>query len=232
MGNRDDGAPPFWEWLAQQHNNVDPRRAEAVRHVIERWQLGPWYNHRKALASLQAEDSPYLHGLRLLTDDFVELFDLDPESQLREHGLGMVGPLVPVGYEQCTHHYKSGRLCTRDAVPGTGLCGNHGGSWINDDERAEMVTRVSAKLVDGAERAVATMLDLMDNAKSEKVRGDMAIALLDRIGVGPIQKVELSVTPQAEEVAGELKARILELKKKADTVPGEVVEGDGEAESA
>lgn len=240
-----DDVPPFWEWLAQQHNNTDAVRAEAARYIAERWQLGPWYNHRKVLSSLKAEESEHLHGARLLTQDFADLFDLAPEEQVRDHGLGVVSPLVPVGREQCTHEFKSGRRCRRDAVPGAGVCGQHGGSWMNESERAEMVQQINAKMVDLAERAVATMADLMDNAKSEKVRGDMAVALLDRIGVGPINKVELSVTPAAEEVTQTVKARLIALRggvapvdAEADddgVVDGEVVSdsaGEPEAEGA
>lgn len=225
--------PPVWEWLAGQHNNTDPVRAAAVRHVGERWQFGPWYNHRKVLSTLQAEDSEHLHGIRLLTQDFVDFFSIEPTDQVREHGLGVVSPLVPVGREQCGHQYRSGKRCGRDAVPGAGLCGNHGGSWINENERAEIVEKVSAKMVDIADRAVATLADLMDNAKSEKVRGDAAIAILDRVGVGPIQKLELSVTPAAEDVARELRSRIYELKARneGEIVPGQVVP-EPEAEGA
>lgn len=229
---RSDEVPPIWEWLAQQHNNADPLRAEAVRHVGERWQFGPWYNHRKVMSTLQAEESEHLHGMRLLQQDFVEFFDIEPEGQIREHGLGVVSPLIPVGREQCTHTYRSGRRCRRDAVPGAGMCGDHGGSWISETERAEMVEKISQRLVDIGDRAIATMADLMDNAKSEKVRGDMAIAILDRIGVGPINKVELSVTPEAERVAHEVRARILELKKSNETIIGEVVEGETEGSEA
>lgn len=229
----DEEVPPIWEWLAGQHNNTDPVRAEAARHVAERWQFGPWYNHRKVLSTLQAEDSEFLHGLRLLTQDFVDFFDIDPVDQVRQHGLGTISPLVPVGREQCGHSFRSGKRCGRDAVPGAGLCGNHGGSWISESERAEIVEKVSAKMVDIAERAVATMADLMDNARSEKVRGDMAVAILDRVGVGPIQKLELSVTPAAEDIARELRARIYQLKASQgdEVVSGEVVP-EPEAEGA
>lgn len=227
-----DDVPPIWEWLAQQHNNADPVRAEAVRLVGERWQFGPWYNHRKVMSTLQAEESEHLHGMRLLQQDFVEFFDIEPEGQIREHGLGVVSPLVPVGREQCTHTYRSGRRCRRDAVPGAGMCGDHGGSWISETERAELVGKISQRLVDIGDRAIATMADLMDNAKSEKVRGDMAIAILDRIGVGPINKVELSVTPEAERVASEVRSRILQLKKDNQTIVGEVVKNADEAEGA
>lgn len=228
MGKPRSDVPPFWEWLAQQHNNSDPVRAEAARYIAERWQFGPWYNHRKVLSTLQAEGSDHLHGARLLTQDFVDLFDVEPAAQLREHNLGVVSPLVPVGREQCTHHYRSGKQCSKDAIPGTSLCGNHGGSWITDEERAEVVQKVSARLVDISERAVVVLADLLDNAKSEKVRYDAAVAILDRVGVGPIQKLELSVTPEAERVASEVRARILELKRKNEegVVPGEVVVED------
>lgn len=212
--DRQDDVPPVWEWMAQQHNNTDPERAEAARYVSERWQYGPWYSHRKVLSTLTAEKNEHLHGFQLLTQDFVELFDIGVKDQLGEHRLGVVSPLVPVGREQCTHTYRSGKQCKRDSVPGAGLCGDHGGSWISEAERALIVERVSARLVDISERAVATMADLMDNARSEKVRGDMAIAILDRIGVGPITKMELDITNNAEDAATRVRDRMEQIRER------------------
>lgn len=216
--------PPLWEWLAQQHNNTDPIRAEAARYLGERWQFGVWYNHRKVLSSLQAEESEHLHGVRLLTQDFAELFDLSPDEQLTDQQMGTVAPLVPVGREQCSHEFKGGRKCRRDAVPGAGVCGKHGGSWVTETERAEMAAKISEKLVDLGDRAVATMAYLMDNAKSEKVRGDMAVELLNKIGAGPVTKMELSVTPAAEDAAREVKGRLIALRPDLAVVPGQVTE--------
>ena len=229
--------PELWEWLAQQHNNSDPVRADAARYVSERWQYGPWYNHRKVLGVLATEESPHLHGMRLLTDDYVDLFGLTATSQLRgPQRTGVVSPLVPVGREQCSHIHRSGKTCRRDAIPGTSLCGWHGGSWISESERAEVVSRISERLVDISDRAVSTLADLMDNAKSEKVRHDSAVAILDRIGLSPVQKVELDVTRSAEDAAAAVRARIEEIRARElaastptdglveDVVDGEIVE--------
>lgn len=206
---RDEGVPSIVFWLAQQHLNSDPVRAEAARYVGERWPFTNGYHHAKVLKTLASEEDPHLHGMRLLTEDYAELFGLAPDEQF-EH-VGVVGPLVPVARERCGHTLKSDKQCPRDAIPGAGFCGYHGGSWINETERAEMVGKISEKLVDLSSRAVTVLADLMDNARSEKVRLDAAAAILDRIGVGPINKLELSVTPQAEEAADQIRARVIQL---------------------
>lgn len=227
--------PAFWEWMAQQHNNSDPQRAEAARYIGQRWQYGPWYKHQKVLAALAGEESEHLRGARLLTDDFTDLFQVDVAEQLAGfQATGVISPLVPVSAQQCQHHYKSGKMCTRDAVVGTDKCGYHGGSWMNEQERAEMVERISAKLVDISDRAVNVLAHLMDNAKSEKVRHDSAVAILDRIGVGPISKVELDITQSAEFQAKQMRDRLAKMRARqipslpagetAEVVDGEIVE--------
>ncbi len=229
---RDDGVPSVVFWLAQQHLNSDTERATAARYVGERWPYTNGYNHAKVLKTLAAEEDPHLNGMRLLTEDYADLFGLAPDEQF-EH-VGVISPLVPVGRERCGHTLKSDKQCPRDAIPGAGLCGYHGGSWINESERAEMVGKVSEKLVDLSGRAIEVLAHLMDNARSEKVRQDSAMAILDRIGVGPVNKLELSVTPAAEEAAEQIRARVIELaasdgvrvdrnRPGSEIVPGEVV---------
>lgn len=222
-----DGVTPLVAWLAQQHANSDPTRAEAARYVGERWGFTNGYHHIHVLRALAAEEDPHLHGLRLLTEDYAELFGLEPDEQFEN--VGVISPLVPVARERCGHMLKSGKQCGRDAVPGAGLCGYHGGSWINETERAEMVSKVSERLVDLSLRSVAVLADLMDNARSEKVRHDAAVAIIDRIGLSPVQKVELGITSGAEEAADEVRGRLLRIAARNGlTVPGEVTESTDE----
>lgn len=219
---RDSGVPSLVEWLAQQHNNSDPIRSSAARSVGERWPFTNGYNHTRVLKILAAEEDPHLTGLRLLTEDYADQFGLSSTEQF-EH-VGVISPLVPVASEPCGHIYKSGKGCGRDSIPGAGKCGWHGGSWINESERADMVAKVSEKLVDLSVRSVTVLAELMDGAKSEKVRYDAAVAILDRIGISPVNKVELSLTPKAEDAAEEIRARVLQLATKDGeaVVPGEV----------
>ena len=192
-------APPIWEWMAQQHLNPDPECADAASHVNERWGFNHYYNHARALRSLQSEQSEYLHGLRKLTEQYTDQFGLEPNLQIKAYG--SISPLIPLHRERCSYETSPSRFCKRDAVPGTGLCGNHGGQWITDAERLEIVKKISGRLVDISDRAVHVISDLMDNARSEKVRLEAAIAVLDRIGLSPVQQIELNVTNQAEEAA-------------------------------
>jgi len=233
--------PPFWEWMAQQHNNSDPARAAAARYIGDRWQFGPWYKHQRVLSALGTEESEHLRAARLLTDDYAELFGLDVAEQL--HGFqatGVISPLVPVTADQCQWVYKSNKRCTRDAAPGADKCGWHGGTMITEQERVEIVAQIAARLVDISDRAVATLAHLMDNAKSEKVRHDSAVAILDRIGVGPISKVELDITQSAEFQAAQVRERLGKLRARqtpalppaAEPESGDIVDAEVVEETA
>lgn len=212
----DDGdkAPPFWEWMSRQHLNADAVRAEAARYIASRWDYGPWYRNNQVLRALESENSPYANGLRLLMQDYSEQFDVSARDQMRER-LGVVSPLVPVGREECNHPFPNGKRCTRDAIPGAGVCSVHGGSWITEAEREAMASAIQQRLIDLSTRAVTVLADLMDNAKSEKVRFDAAVAVLDRSGIGAVTKVEVSVTQEAEAVTDAVRARLEQIRARA-----------------
>lgn len=212
----------FPEWLAQQSSNLDPERAEAAKYVTERWPV-TYANADRILRALIAEDSEFVVGFRLLIEEYVDFFGIDPRKQLET--LRMVAPGVNVTVTRCSE-------CKREEVPGTGKCARHGVGLMTEQERRDLVDRISEKMVLASDRALRVVLDLMDNAKSEKVRGDMALALFDRIGAGPISKVELDVTPRAEAAANEVRGRLLKLQAvqqerladqeaEHDVVPGE-----------
>lgn len=224
--------PPVWEWMAGQHLNSDPECAEAARHVSGRWGFSPYYNHARALRTLQSENSEHLNGLRRLTEQYADQFGIEPSKQIKTYGA--ITPLIPLHREQCSHDTSPGRHCTRDAVPGTGLCGNHGGQWITDAERLEIVRQISGRLVDISERAVSTLADLMDNAKSEMVRMQSAVSILDRIGLSPVQQIELNVTNQAEEAAAQVLENLTRIGEQLENrrrVESQILarEDDGEA---
>lgn len=218
--DEEERPPAFWEWMGRQHLNADPMRAAAAIHVKSRWDLGPWYRNNEALRALEGENSEHAQGLRLLTQDYAEQFDKSARDQMAER-LGAISPLVQVFREQCSK-------CTADALPGAGVCSKHGGSWITEEERANVSAAIQERLVGLSVRAVSVLDDLMTNAKSEKVRYDAAVAILDRSGLGAVQKVEVSVTETAESAASEIRGRLISLQERAKdaTVPGEVVNGE------
>jgi hypothetical protein len=214
MTTKQKTAPPFHMWMAEQHLNTDPTRRDAAIHIRDRFGFYENYRHGFILRKLVAEDSPHVRGAQQLADDYARLFNLEPDKQMQT--FGGISPLVPVVLEQCNHLTRANRACQRDAVPGTGRCGYHGGQWVTENERAAVVKEISGRLVDISDRAVRVIADLMDNAKSEKVRLDAAIAVLDRVGVGPTQTLELDLTTSAESTAAEVIARLERLRPDAD----------------
>lgn len=221
VASYDEPAESFPQWLAQQTSNLDPDRAEAAKYVVERWPV-TMTSADRTLRTLIAEDSEHVSGFRLLIEEYVDYFGLDPSKQIDV--LRMVAPGVEVPREKCTE-------CKREAVAGTGKCQRHGVGLMSEQERQLLVARVSERLVLASDRAVRVMLDLMDNARSEKVRGDMALALFDRIGAGPTTKIELNVSKSAEEAAEEVRGRLFKLRSVQDdrrAAEHDVVQGEAE----
>lgn len=226
MSSADEPRESFPEWLAQQTSNLDPDRAAAAKYVVDRWPVA-YVNADKILRSLIAEESEFVIGFRLLIEEYVDFYDIDSSKQLDV--LRMVAPGVEILRERCSE-------CKREAVPGTGKCSRHGIGLMSEQERTDLVNRISERLLLASDRALRVMFDLMDNAKSEKVRGDMALALMDRIGAGPTSKVELDITGRAEDAAEQVRARLIRLHaveeardEDADVVPGETVKSEDES---
>lgn len=194
-------APPFWSWMGSQHLNVDPVRAEAAKHIRDRWAYNSWYDHAKVLRALQREDSEYLIGARLLADDYVEQFPM-LDSETRIAAVGSSGTLYPFQPENCNHENTKGLTCGREAIPGTGRCARHGGQWITDKDRIELSKYLQIRMEESAARAIRVIEDLMDNARSEKVRLDAAVAVLDRSGMGTTStlRIESDVTSPVVEI--------------------------------
>lgn len=219
--------PPLWRWLSSQTAHTDPARAEAARHVKDRWALAST-NPGKIDRSLAAEDSVYLLGFRALLDEYRMLFAIPEDDDSFSREVGTSGALVPFAPELCK--------CGRGALPGTGACERHGGQWITPQDLADVSRRLHDRLVSLGEAAVRTYQDLLDNARSEMVRLQTANAVLDRIGVGPHLNInhtgEITVSA-AEMAASELAARLdqlsanaLERQQLAASALGDVIDAE------
>jgi hypothetical protein len=220
-------APPMYEWLASQHMNIDPRRAAAARYLAERFGFWEGYSHARALRVLGREKSEHLLGAQLLSDDYASQFQLDAKDRIVKTGLA--GPLVPVDVVQCNWEYSSAKRCQRVAIPGAEKCGQHGGAWISEEERENLVSSVMDRLILLTDKAVGTLEGLLD-AGSEKVRLEAALGILDRAGVGAAKKIDLNITNEAELEAAEalnrLEALAKEFQSKAEleAIEGEIVD--------
>jgi hypothetical protein len=210
--------PIFGEWLLLQQTNTDPLRSEAARHIVGRWSVFPWYSHDRVLRMLGRENSEYLLGAQLLASDFAELFNVDPKSA-RDSGAAIL-PFAPQS-DLCREIKPNGRLCGREAVPGAGVCGRHGGQWLTEKERTQITSQVKDRVLEATDAAVRVLLELMDNGVSEKVRLDAALAVLDRAGAGATTKIEMEVTNAGIQATEEIRARLAALA--GDLVVEEIV---------
>ena len=187
---------------------------------------------------LAAEDSPHAVGAKLLADDYANQFGLTEVDRIGVGGIA--SPWFPAAPATCRH--SEPKACQRPAIPGTDLCQRHGGAAVLSPADRAMVSRaVADRLVELSERAVRVVEDMMDQGRSEKVRLDAAIAVLDRTGVGPTTTLRLEAgeddgSPSPAQVIAERLERLgdsarAQLESAArgipvEDLPGEIVEAE------
>lgn len=183
---RNEKRTPLWRWFSAQTAHSMPARAQAAKHVKDRWNLQyiPFHRIDRALAK---EESEHLVGFRELLDEYRLVFMVPEEDDNFAREIGVGGKMIPFAVEICEQ-------CNREALPGTGKCARHGAQWISEKDIADMSRRMKERLLTSAESAIRTLQDLMDNAKSEQVRSQAAAMILDRAGLGAHTNVTHSGT--------------------------------------
>lgn len=209
---RKAAVPSMGEWLTMQTTNSDRMRRDAAVHVVGRWDAR-WLDFAKVLRILGREESVHLLGAQALAGDYASFFNITPSAQFKSSGA--VGSLIPLDMVRCIELNRNGNQCTRPGVPGNDRCWQHGGTWITQEELDRVSAHVSERLMTATDRAVRVLEDLMDDARSELVRLQAALAVLDRSGIGPSSRIELDVTNSSEEAAREVRRRIDELASSA-----------------
>lgn len=189
------------KWVSTQTHNSDPQRRDAALHICSRWDVtSPWFDFAKSLRTLIREDSEHATGARLLAADYVGQFMTPKEAEEAGadpiRGLALAGPLVPIESLQCDYTWLHGDRtyhCRRDSIPGSDRCGRHGGQYMSAEDAKAISAHTSARILDATDRAVRTLIELMDEGRSELVRLQAATSILDRAGIGPSQTVEVNV---------------------------------------
>ncbi len=217
--------PQLWEWLTAQIHNVDPDMRQAARYASERWGFEPGMRWKDIDRALLREGSVHVSGWHALAELYKDTFGLDAAATAR--AFGKSGSLIYLEASRCTAILRDGLRCGAGGMPGQDKCQRHGGMLLDPEALAATTEAVGQKLVDGAERALSVVLDLMDNARSEKVRLDAALGWLDRAGIGPSVKVDIGVTVAADQASAEVTERLAQLTARALTA---VEELDLEAE--
>lgn len=189
-------------WLSAQRDNLDNSRRDAARHITSRWDVTtPWFSFAKTMRTLQREDSPFLRGAQELADDYCTQFG---EAALPE--LGSLGPFVAYEVVSCAK-------CAREAVPGSELCGRHGGQFLTANDARAISQHTTGRIIGATDQAVRVLMELMDEGKSEMVRLQAATALLDRAGIGPTSKLEIDVGSAQEDAARLLREQLIRIRE-------------------
>ena len=94
----------------------------------------------------------------------------------------------PAHILRCSANYKTGDRCRREALPGTSVCGSHGG--LVPAVQAKAAARIGMSLDDAVKRLRAMLDDdSVENREKVKILHD----LLDRGGLGAVSKVAVGV---------------------------------------
>ena len=207
-------AIPFWKWMASQHHHTDPAMRAAAEHIRDRWGFHEYYSHARVIRALTSEDSAHAVAARRFADEYAEVFGITDDDR---HAIsGVRAAWFPFGPEMCGRDE-----CGREAIPGTGTCARHGGQWITEEDRAAASRVVYERMEMLSSRAVRVVEDLLDHGRSEKVRLEAALAVLDRVGFGASSTVRIE-TDDGPDPAELIRARLERLS--ASIVDGEVVE--------
>lgn len=113
----------------------------------------------------------------------------------------------------CGFRNHRGEGCISPAIEGAGRCGRHGGAITDPEVRRSFLLVAFAKVIDGAQIAVETLLDVAENGRSDMARVQAAKELLDRAGVQQDQHVHIH-RPDEDVSEDEL---IAELQRKLST---------------
>ena len=125
--------------------------------------------------------------------------DLTPRNADGSTGTGeeVVSSSVSQALEQsepkvlCGYRNHRGEGCTKEALPGAGRCGAHGGLITDPEVRRSLLLVSFAKIIDGSMSAVEALLDVAENGRSEMARVQAAKEILDRAGVAQDQHVHI-----------------------------------------
>lgn len=96
-------------------------------------------------------------------------------------------PEVP----RCEKIKRSGLRCGRKAVPGSIHCWNHSAIALQA-EAATAQADCRGRLIEAADKAVGALIGLLD-AEDEGIRLRATTAVLDRLGVSVVQRIEGTV---------------------------------------
>lgn len=95
---------------------------------------------------------------------------------------------------RCGFKFKSGSTCTSFAIPGSPRCEKHGGALLDPITRQSMLMVAYARLIEGSETAVSTLIEVCESSRSDMARVQAAKEILDRAGLTP--EVRISVTTE------------------------------------
>ncbi len=117
----------------------------------------------------------------------------------------------------CGFKTRSGMICGKPAVPGVDRCAKHGGALVDPETRRSILLSAHATIVEGSEKAVEALLDIVEHGRSEIARVQAATQLLDRAGLSADVNINVSVTTVD---AGEI------LRDRLNAVSGKIIEAE------
>lgn len=119
----------------------------------------------------------------------------------------------------CLYRDRTGMMCGREVVPGVDRCVKHGGALVEPEVRRNILLSAYANIVEGSQKAVDALLDVVENGRSEMARVQAAKELLDRAGLTADTTINVKISAEID--AGSiLRERLESMATKIEIVEG------------
>jgi hypothetical protein len=107
--------------------------------------------------------------------------------------------VVTAAILSCGFRSIDGVLCGSVSVAGTARCVKHGGAISDADVRRSLIIQAYGRMIKGADTAVAALLEVAIDGRSEMARVQAAKELLDRVGMTVDAHPMLHEPPETDE---------------------------------
>jgi hypothetical protein len=190
-----EAPPTFKEWLAAFDTGDD-----AVHEFYEL--IG--------LLAPAPSDYAFKEYVKLIPDKKLDLFlraeaawktEMAAHSATRKSlGLETVTPEQHLARTvfNCLYRDRTGEMCGREVVPGVDRCVKHGGALVDPEVRRNILLSAYATIVEGSQKAVDALLDVVENGRSEMARVQAAKELLDRAGLTADTTINVRISAEID----------------------------------
>lgn len=210
----------FKAWLSELSDADPVREGEyaPIYGIAEDKRFSVTYNFEKYAETIREHARSTEHGEKLidllLKAEAEWRIDKATTKKSRE-ALSIEKSKTPVVAEiRCGFTFKSGSTCTSFAIPGSPRCERHGGALLDPMTRQSMLMVAYSRLIEGSETAVETLIEVCESSKSDMARVQAAKEILDRAGLTPEVRINVTTEDTSESRIQRLQEQLNKTKER------------------